>query len=664
MSSSRVSGTGTKARGAAPLPAAAATVAGAVLLAQRVLQDGRLLRRVVDQLDLAIGHQAGHEDLAALGNDLEQPVPDALHAFGQTTGEEEENEEQPDPGEHQLVLGEGIAQHLDQPDPHEHAADGAQAADDGHGEHHQPVRRVVGVEGHCAQQHRIEAARDAGDGARQHEAGQLGADRRHRHGGSRLLVVAGRQEDAPRPGPAQPLNEEDGQHQKPQAAEVEGLVGGQVEALPQHRAQECLGNDAREVRRIEEEGVHRHPQRERDRGQVGAADAQGRDPHHHGEGGTGHAGRGQAQEEVRVRLLDQVTGQHSSDAGEGELAQAHVARPAREDDKRDGDDPVDERRRVLERRARPRHERDHHDDHPDEGQDADPSRHDLGQRTQRSGDGLEDAGRRERLLGVVGPAPLALQEEQTGEDRHQVHHVADRTAVARHVELEEPAGDAEGHAGAEGERQALHAGDDGGRQRGQNERRAGPGRDGDAGRGCAEDARQARQQAGDHPDQGGEPAHRNAQQPGPVRVVGHRAHGDAGVGAQEEPAQGDEHDGDDDGDEEVVPVEEHREDQHVLRAERRGDAAHDGGAAQPSRDEQLDPPEELRQADGDHHDDQPRCGEEAPTDDEVDEEAQRRPHQEGDPDADEPVDMVGQVQLDGDRGRQRAHGAVGEVDDP
>ena len=38
--------------------------------------------------------------------------------------------------------------------------------------------------------------------------------------------------------------------------------------------------------------------------------------------------------------------------------------------------------------------------------------------------------------------------------------------------------------------------------------------------------------------------------------------------------------------------------------------------------------------------------------------------QEGDPDADEPVDVVGQVELDGDRGRQRAHGAVGEVDDP
>ncbi len=89
-----------------------------------------------------------------------------------------------------------------------------------------------------AQQHGVEAAGDAGDGARQHEAGQLGAHRRHRHGGGRLLVVAGRQQDPPGPGPAQPLNEEDGQHQEAEAEEVEGLVGRQVEALPQHRAQE------------------------------------------------------------------------------------------------------------------------------------------------------------------------------------------------------------------------------------------------------------------------------------------------------------------------------------------------------------------------------------------------------------------------------------------
>ena len=41
-------------------------------------------------------------------------------------------------------------------------------------------------------------------------------------------------------------------------------------------------------------------------------------------------GGGQAEEEIGVGLLDQVAGQDAADAGEGELAQAHVARPAGE----------------------------------------------------------------------------------------------------------------------------------------------------------------------------------------------------------------------------------------------------------------------------------------------------------------------------------------------
>ena len=110
-------GHGDQRHGATLRAAAARGGVVVVLLAQRVLQDGRLLRRVVDQLDLAVGHQARHQDLAAGGDDLEQAVPDALHAFGQPAGEEEQDEEQPDPGEDELVLGERVAQHLDQRRP-------------------------------------------------------------------------------------------------------------------------------------------------------------------------------------------------------------------------------------------------------------------------------------------------------------------------------------------------------------------------------------------------------------------------------------------------------------------------------------------------------------------------------------------------------------------
>ncbi len=56
--------------------------------------------------------------------------------------------------------------------------------------------------------------------------------------------------------------------------------------------------------------------------------------------------------------------------------------------------------------------------------------------------------------------------------------------------------------------------------------------------------------------------------------------------------------------------------------------------------------------------------EEAPADDEVHEEAERRTDEQRDDDADEPVHVLGQVELHRDRRRQRAHGAVGEVDDP
>ena len=79
--------------------------------------------------------------------------------------------------------------------------------------------------------------------------------------------------------------------------------------------------------------------------------------------------------------------------------------------------------------------------------------------------GLRMPVEREGLLGVVGPAPLALQEEQPHQDGHEVDHVDRRSPEARQVELEQAAGDAERHAGAEGQRQALHAGDDGRRQR-------------------------------------------------------------------------------------------------------------------------------------------------------------------------------------------------------
>ena len=190
---------------------------------------------------------------------------------------------------------------------------------------------------------------------------------------------------------------------------------------------------------------------------------------------------------------------------------------------------------------------------------------------------------------------------------------------------DEPARHAECHAGAEGQREVLHAGDDGGGQRRQNEGRAGPCCDRDALRGRAQHRGQRGDDAGDDPDQGRQPLDRDPEEAGPVRVVGHRAHGDAGVGAQQEPAEREQDHGHDDGDQQVVAVEEDREDQQVVCAERGGHCAHDRGPAEPARHQDLDPAEELGQPDRHHHDDQARRVEETPADDEVDEQTQGGP---------------------------------------
>ena len=79
--------------------------------------------------------------------------------------------------------------------------------------------------------------------------------------------------------------------------------------------------------------------------------------------------------------------------------------------------------------------------------------------------------------------------------------------------------------------QRLHAGDHRGRQGGQQHRRpVGERRASTPGERRLEHEREGRQTAGDHPHDRREPADRDAEQQGPVGVLGRRPHGDAGVG--------------------------------------------------------------------------------------------------------------------------------------
>ena len=104
--------------------------------------------------------------------------------------------------------------------------------------------------------------------------------------------------------------------------------------------------------------------------------------------------------------------------------------------------------------------------------------------------------------------------------------------------------------------QRLHAGHDGGGQRREQHQRARWRRAGrDAGERRLEHEGEGGQAAGDHPHDGGEPPDRDAEQQGPVGVLGRGPHGDAGVGREQEPGQAGEDERHDQHDEDLVAEE-------------------------------------------------------------------------------------------------------------
>src|SRR5580658_7456312 len=109
--------------------------AGGTVVVEGMDQEVRLFGRVDmrDHIDLAVGHETRHEDVTPQGDPPEHQVPDALDTFAEATGQYEEDEEQAHAGEQQLVLREGEAQDLNESDTHQHAADGVETSDDGHG---------------------------------------------------------------------------------------------------------------------------------------------------------------------------------------------------------------------------------------------------------------------------------------------------------------------------------------------------------------------------------------------------------------------------------------------------------------------------------------------------------------------------------------------------
>ncbi len=109
--------------------------------------------------------------------------------------------------------------------------------------------------------------------------------------------------------------------------------------------------------------------------------------------------------------------------------------------------------------------------------------------------------------------------------------------VAAGVPPDEALHDPEPDAGAEGDRQRLHAGHDGGGQRRQQHDDALPGRRGGPGERRLEHEGEGGEAAGQGPHDRGQAADRDAQEQGPVGVLGGGPDGDARVGPEEEPGQ-------------------------------------------------------------------------------------------------------------------------------
>jgi hypothetical protein len=151
--------------------------------------------------------------------------------------------------------------------------------------------------------------------------------------------------------------------------------------------------------------------------------------------------------------------------------------------------------------------------------------------------------------------PVALPLEEEGDDDHAHEHAVDDDRAAR-LEQDRLLDDADRDGGHHRPREAFHAADHGGGQRSQHETRSERLADLDTLDGQAEEDAHAGHAGGQHPHDGVDALHRDAEQGGPARGLGRGPHRDADAGPAEEQDQP-EGDGGHDDDDEEVPAPEH-----------------------------------------------------------------------------------------------------------
>jgi hypothetical protein len=251
---------------------------------------------------------------------------------------------------------------------------------------------------------------------------------------------------------------------------------------------------------------------------------------------------------------------------------------------------------------------------------------------------------------------------QCDEDHGQEGHGAE--GLLRHVVPDDPVDDAQSHGGAEGDRQGLHPGDDGSRQR-REEQAAGrhEGVGGDAVAGGVEHGDGGGQHAHEHPHQAGEPAGRHAEEEGPLTVLGDAPHRHARVGAEEEPGQPEQRDGDEGQRQGVVAEEGVGADQHRVLREAGGERHHEGVGVEQVRHQHLHGGEDLQEADRGDGDDE-AGGPFEPAQHHIGGQPDHGAEAHGHHDGDGPRPAVLEVTGDGELRGARSHGLVAEVDHP
>ncbi len=205
------------------------------------------------------------------------------------------------------------------------AGQGAEAADDHHGEELQALQRGEVARAVALLLNDEQAARQPGDGPGHREGDQMGA---RRVDGERLrrqsIVLAGDHRPAGVTGSQPPHR---GQHddQGHHAEEVQLPVGAQCDAAEDAELGQAVGRlEPREVQRAEEVLGAGHREGERRHRQERPADAQCRDAHHECGGARGGGADPQRDEHVQTVSPDQQAGDRAPQSHECHLAQRDV----------------------------------------------------------------------------------------------------------------------------------------------------------------------------------------------------------------------------------------------------------------------------------------------------------------------------------------------------